>query len=209
MVKKGWVKLHRSIEDWEWYKDLPTKSLFLHLLLKAEWSDGRRGYVLTTESRLMKELGLSRQQIRTAMSHLISTGEITKEVTQRPTRDATNGLTNKSTLINIENYSVYQGELGEANQDSNQASNQESNQDSNQSLTNLPYYIKNYNKNINKNIKESARARARHADGVSINDDDRLTPQMNDKYHDNLERMREKMRMGSREFYLEEDREEK
>lgn len=33
----GYIKLHRKLIDWEWYKDLPTKTLYIHLLLKANW----------------------------------------------------------------------------------------------------------------------------------------------------------------------------
>lgn len=188
MAECGWVKLHRKLKNWRWYKDLPTKALFLHLLIEAEWSGEGRGQVITTESDLERDTGLSRQQVRTAMKHLQATNEITKKVTN----GLTNKVTDKKTVITIENYSLYQG----ADEDDNQQANQQgeinlTNEQptSNQSTIN----IKNYEeviKNINNN---SARAHVRHADGVSINDDEGINPR--------LKELREQIKTGSMEFY--------
>ena len=188
MAESGWVKLHRKLKNWRWYKDLPTKALFLHLLIEAEWSGEGRGQVITTESDLERDTGLSRQQVRTAMKHLQATNEITKKVTN----GLTNKVTDKKTVITIENYSFYQG----ADEDDNQQANQQgeinlTNEQptSNQSTIN----IKNYEEVI-KNIKNnSARAHARHADGVSINDDEAINPR--------LKELREQIKTGNMEFY--------
>ena len=188
MAESGWVKLHRKLKNWRWYKDLPTKALFLHLLIEAEWSGEGRGQVITTESDLERDTGLSRQQVRTAMKHLQATNEITKKVTN----GLTNKVTDKKTVITIENYSFYQG----ADEDDNQQANQQSEINltneqptSNQSTIN----IKNYEEVI-KNIKNnSARAHARHADGVSINDDEAINPR--------LKELREQIKTGNMEFY--------
>lgn len=186
----GWVKLHRKLKNWRWYKDQPTKALFLHLLLEAEWVGENRGQVITTESELEKETGLSRQQIRTAMKHLQSTKEITKKVTN----DITNKVTNKKTVITIENYSFYQGEEVESNQEVNQQVEIELTNEqptSNQSTID----IKNYEEVI-KNIKNnSARTHARHADGVPI--------LREEKVQDNLDQMKEKIKQVNMEFYSE------
>ena len=190
MAESGWVKLHRKLKNWRWYKDQPTKALFLHLLLEAEWVGENRGQVVTTESELEKETGLSRQQIRTAMKHLQSTKEITKKVTN----DITNKVTNKKTVITIENYSFYQGEEVEPNQEVNQQDEFELTNEqptSNQSTID----IKNYEEVI-KNIKNnSARAHARHADGVSILREKEV--------QDNLDQMKEKIKQVNMEFYSE------
>lgn len=188
MAGIGWVKLHRKLKDWCWYKDQPTKALFIHFLLEAEWVGDNRGQIITTESDLEKETGLSRQQIRTAMKHLQATKEITKQVTN----GLTNKVTDKKTVITIENYSFYQGEDIESNQEANQQeefnlTNEQPT--SNQSTIN----IKNYEEVI-KNIKNnSARARVRHADGVSINDDEIIDPR--------LKELREQIKTGNMEFY--------
>lgn len=36
---EGYITIHRKIVDWEWYKDIPTRVLFEHLLLTANWKD--------------------------------------------------------------------------------------------------------------------------------------------------------------------------
>lgn len=188
MADIGWVKLHRKLKDWCWYKDQPTKALFIHLLLEAEWTGEGRGQVITTEGDLEKDTGLSRQQIRTALKHLQATNEVTKKVTN----GLTNKVTNKKTVITIENYSVYQGEDDDDNQQANQQENFNLTNEqptSNQSTI----YIKNKEEVI-KNIKNnSARAHARHGLGVSINDDSETS--------DRLETMRAQIKQANTEFY--------
>ena len=34
-----YIKLSRKILDWDWYTDVNTCHLFLHMLLKANWKD--------------------------------------------------------------------------------------------------------------------------------------------------------------------------
>ena len=37
----GHIKLYRKFLDWEWYQDINTKVLFIHMLMKANWKDGK------------------------------------------------------------------------------------------------------------------------------------------------------------------------
>ena len=104
----SWIKLHRKFLQWEWYDDINTKVLFLHLLLKANYVDKKwrgvvikRGQHLTGRFSLSKETGLSQQQIRTSLDKLISTNEITKQ------------STSQYTIITINNYEKYQGVTNE------------------------------------------------------------------------------------------------
>lgn len=60
------------------------KGSFSALPLKANWKDGswhgykyKRGQFITSLQSLSKETGLSVRQVRTALKHLISTGEVT------------------------------------------------------------------------------------------------------------------------------------
>lgn len=99
----GWIKLHRSMLEWEWYKDANTMRLMMHLLLKANHSDSRfqghevpRGATITGIHSLSSELMLSTQQIRTALGKLKSTGEITVK------------STNHFSIISITNWDEYQ-----------------------------------------------------------------------------------------------------
>ena len=84
-MNEGWIKLYRKLVSWEWYTDTPAKCLWLHLLLMANiepvmyrGKEIPRGSLATTELKLSVELGMSRQQVRTAMNKLISTNEISK-----------------------------------------------------------------------------------------------------------------------------------
>ena len=100
---KGYIKLHRTILDWEWYKDTNTKILFIHLLLNACFDrckfmgiHMRKGQHITTLSRLSSSLGLSPRQLRTSIAKLQKTKEINVKTT------------NKFTLFTVLNYENYQ-----------------------------------------------------------------------------------------------------
>lgn len=80
----GWIKLHRSLIDWEWYTDHNTSRLFIHCLVRANFEDKewrgipiKRGSFYTSLDTLSRETGLSPRQIRTSFDKLISTGELT------------------------------------------------------------------------------------------------------------------------------------
>ena len=89
---KGYIKLHRKIVKWEWYDDLPTFKLFIHLLLKVNHEDTRwrgqvikKGSCVTSYAHLSAQTGLSVQQVKTALKHLIETGDVTKLSTNKNT----------------------------------------------------------------------------------------------------------------------------
>lgn len=99
----NYIKIDRKILEWEWYKNLNTCRLFFHILLKANWKDGRfegkeinRGSFVTSVKKLAEETELTEEEVRTALKHLICTGEITKQTT------------NKYTVITVSNYDLYQ-----------------------------------------------------------------------------------------------------
>jgi len=106
-----WVKLHTKLLNWEWYSDINTTRLFIHLLLKANWKDSRyrgyevsRGSLVTGRKKLAKETGLTEQQIRTSLNKLKSTNEITIKTTKN------------FSIISIVNYEMYQQNNQEDNQ---------------------------------------------------------------------------------------------
>lgn len=85
-ARGGWVKVARKLLDWRWYKDANTMRVFLHLLLSANVEDHdfqhvtiHRGQVATSYESLANALGLSIQNVRTAIAHLKSTGELTSK----------------------------------------------------------------------------------------------------------------------------------
>jgi len=62
MTDSGFIKLHRKIIEWEWYDDINTKCLFLHLLLTCNFEDKKwrgidikRGQIVTGRNRLAEE----------------------------------------------------------------------------------------------------------------------------------------------------------
>jgi hypothetical protein len=123
----GFISLHRKILDWGWYTDANTKSLFLHLVLRANWKENtwlgkviERGSFVTSRDSLAKETGLSVQQVRTALKKLESTKEITITTSSR------------NTLITVVNYEQYQ----DTNQDDNQQITNEQPTDNQQVTTN-------------------------------------------------------------------------
>lgn len=100
---EGWIKLHRKILQWEWYKTPNMYHLFSHLLLNANHNDGKwqgvavkRGEVITGLKSLSANTGISTRSLRTCIERLKSTGEVTAKTT------------NKYSIITICNYEDYQ-----------------------------------------------------------------------------------------------------
>lgn len=104
----GYIKLFRKLIRWGWYQDSVVKDLFLHCLICASYKDFewmgmelKAGQLITGRKKLAEELGFSEQQIRTAISKLESTGEISIF------------STNKYSIITVTNWENYQGESNE------------------------------------------------------------------------------------------------
>jgi len=102
-MNNGWIKLHRSILDWEWYDDTNTRMLFIHCLLKANCRDVKyrgdivkRGCFLTSVEILSSETSLTISQIRSSLNKL------------KMTNDIANETSSKGSIISITNYDLYQ-----------------------------------------------------------------------------------------------------
>lgn len=101
----GFILLHRKITEWEWYQNPNTFRVFLHCLLKANFTDGRfegkdikRGQFVTSLPSLSDQTSLSIRQVRVALDHLIMTGELT------------NKSFSKYRIITVVNYDKYQND---------------------------------------------------------------------------------------------------
>ena len=99
----GFIALHRTLLDWEWYSEPNTCRVFIHCLLKANWKDKnyrgkvvKRGHFLTSLEVLAQETGLSVRSVRTAIKNLKATHELTVIGTRQGTE------------IIINNYDSYQ-----------------------------------------------------------------------------------------------------
>lgn len=102
-MKGDYIKINRSLLEWGWYKDKNTSRLFIHMLLKANWKDGfflgieiKRGSFVSSLAKLSEETNLSVREIRTAIKHLESTGEVTSK------------KYNKFSVFTVNNYFAYQ-----------------------------------------------------------------------------------------------------
>ena len=150
MKTGGFITLHRQILDWEWYKNVNTFVLFLYLLLTANYEDGRfegktikRGQLVTSLQSLSVGTGLTIQQVRTALSHLISTGEITDEPT------------NRYRVITVIKYSDYQDATDRSTINQQATNNQSTgNQQSNNNQITINQQQYNNNNNNNKETKK-------------------------------------------------------
>ena len=109
MLESGYIRLYRSFLTWEWYTDGITKDVFLHLILTANWEPKKwhgikveRGQRVYSRASLAKEMRLSERNVRTALNHLISTGEVTSQ------------STSQYSIITVKNYDLYQQATSEA-----------------------------------------------------------------------------------------------
>lgn len=102
-MQQGWIKIHRQLLEWEWYDDLNTFRLFIHLLLKANHKakkyrgmELKAGSILTGRDLLSFETGLSVMQVRTSLTKLKTTNEITIKTNSQ------------GTIIQLVNFTKYQ-----------------------------------------------------------------------------------------------------
>lgn len=100
---EGHIKLHRTIEEWEWIDNPIMFYAWVRILLMANWENKRwhdeiveRGAFITSISKLAANLNLSIQQTRTCLSRLIDSKQIIMD------------STNKRTKIIVCNYDNYQ-----------------------------------------------------------------------------------------------------
>ena len=101
---EGWIKIHRSIEEWEWEGDPLMYYFWVRLLVRVNYEDTEwkgitvpRGSMITSLANLAHDMHLSVKQVRTYTERLSKRGQIVTETT------------NKWTLITICKYEDYQG----------------------------------------------------------------------------------------------------
>lgn len=101
----GWIKIYNKFLQWEWFDIAEMVQLFLYLLLNANYKDVvwrgvtvKRGQLITSRDKMCKDLRLTDRKIRTCLSRLKTTGEISIKAT------------NKYSIITICKYDEYQNE---------------------------------------------------------------------------------------------------
>lgn len=103
MTDGNFIKINRKILEWEWWGNINVSRLFIWMLLKANWKDGKfqgldikRGSFVSSYPKMEAETGLTVNEIRTAILKLKSTGEITVKSQA------------KFSVFTIKNYDLYQ-----------------------------------------------------------------------------------------------------
>lgn len=161
-LNSGFITLHRSILEWEWYDDLKVFRLFVHCLLSANHRDKKyrgflikRGEFVTSRDKLSIETGMSTREVRTALEKLKTTSELNVK---------TSG---KGTVIQVVKYNEYQKKSNErpANDqlstnerptsDQRATTNNNDNNDNNENNINIPTLQEFYAYAISLNDKVS------------------------------------------------------
>ena len=135
-MSNGWIKLSRTIFEWEWFYDDIMLRGWIYLLLKANHKDGswhglevKRGQLVTSLSTMARDLRISMQQARRILATLKQTYEIASAATSH------------FTLISICKYEFYQSE-GKQKQQANQQADEQANQQAHQQA--IQQQLENY-----------------------------------------------------------------
>ena len=116
---RGWVLLHKTLLEWEWYTDPNTFRLFIHCLLKAnheakKWKgqEIKRGQFVTSFAKLSIELDLSVKKIRNSLDKL------------KKSKNLAHKGASSFSIITVINYDSYQdSELIKGNEKDKQRAN--------------------------------------------------------------------------------------
>ncbi len=149
-MHRGFIKLHRKMEDWEWFDDHELVGIFVKLIMWANYKDKKwhgiiipRGSFVTSLPKLSERLKISVQRVRTALNKL----KLTCELTVKPT--------SKYSMISITNYDIYQ-DISITQQTDQQTSNTGVNRRATRELTDEQQQLKKVKKlKENKELKNS------------------------------------------------------
>lgn len=79
----GFIVINRKITEWEWFDSPMVFYAWIHILIDANWKDGRwhgvdvpRGSFITSTRKLADELNLDHRTVSKILKKLESTGEI-------------------------------------------------------------------------------------------------------------------------------------
>lgn len=152
----GFIKLHRKFLQWEWYSDLNTRVMFLHLILRASHEDNiwkgipiKRGQLITSLENLASEVGISKQQVRNTLTKLKRTREITLKTT------------NKFSLITLCNYDFYQSK-GSSQHANQHEKNTQTNNRQEEKKKRIKYIVGRLNEILGTHYKSDSKVTVRH-----------------------------------------------
>ena len=102
MSGKGYIKIDRKIDGWEYRHDMSRLGFWLHLLLSAEWKGPERGVFVTSRREIERETSLDHKTISKYLTEL----EQLQQIQILPA--------GRMSKIIILNYEQYQGILPRA-----------------------------------------------------------------------------------------------
>lgn len=140
------IKLYDKMLQWEWFDHPNTLSLFIYLLLKANYKDitfqGKtihRGQLITSLPKLCHATGQTNRQVRDSLKHLEMTGEVTGY------------STNRYRIITVVKYDEYQSsDRQNDRQNDRQTDRQMTGQPSDETAASIEYIELQNNRNIEK-----------------------------------------------------------
>lgn len=159
---QGYIKLFRSLKEWEWYDDANAMRVFIHFLLSANHKQAKwrgklieRGSFITSYRKIASELNIGIQAVRIAIENL----KKSKVITHKATRHYS--------IISINNYDLYQENDTQNNTHDNTQGTNKQHTDNTQGTTN------NNEKNI-KNDKNKKNIQAKNLFLKFFEDDSEL-----------------------------------
>jgi DNA-binding transcriptional regulator GbsR (MarR family) len=143
----GWIKIHRTMLEWEHFNEPSVVTVFLALLLVAD-----KGRTEIGLGGLASITGLSKNTIRTALAKLVNSGEITRQTAK-----------GQRTITTITNWNEYQAGQKLIHQEKESVSKIDTPvyQKLTQSVSKIDTHIKNKNNNNNSTTTTCACARER------------------------------------------------
>lgn len=115
MESSGFVKLPRSLLNEDWAKDAAVLSVFVHLLLKANYEEGEyygctipRGAAVTSHRGLAKECGITPSAARTALKTLAA-HQVTQSSARQSKQQGAQQGAHPCTIVTLCNYDNYSG----------------------------------------------------------------------------------------------------
>jgi predicted transcriptional regulator len=92
-INNGFVKLPRTILEWEWYDHPDVFRIYIHLLIKVNYAPARwrgidilEGEHITSTGKLSMELNMSEFKVRESLLKLEKTGFLKKTTTNKFTK---------------------------------------------------------------------------------------------------------------------------
>ena len=95
MPGNGFIVIDRKITSWKWWGNTYAMSIWLYILMRANWKDGywaatgeevKRGSFITSMAKMASELNLNRRTIKHWLNVFKTDGQIDYECTARYTR---------------------------------------------------------------------------------------------------------------------------